>query len=160
MDRKVPKTMALRNKNAPKVPESGTPEVGNQLVRMRSPVQIWVAAPKSRWNRLVLAGFLLFLQLLGRIYFCDFSLTHTVTHTPKCPERDRERQTGSSAFLPGFFVLAAVELHDLGHKISHCLRRSILLLPGGVGVSAEGETCVVVAQHTGDGLDVHAILQR
>ena len=33
MDRKVPKTMALRNKNAPKVPESGTPEVGNQLVR-------------------------------------------------------------------------------------------------------------------------------
>ena len=47
MDRKVPKTMALRNKNAPKVPESGTPEVGNQLVRMRSPVQIWVAAPRK-----------------------------------------------------------------------------------------------------------------
>lgn len=36
MDRKVPKTMALRNKNAPKVPESGTPEVSNHLVRMRS----------------------------------------------------------------------------------------------------------------------------
>ena len=47
MDRKVPKTMALRNKNAPKVPESGTPEVGNQLVRMRSPVQIWIAAPQN-----------------------------------------------------------------------------------------------------------------
>ena len=61
MDGKVPKTMRLRNKNAPKVLNSGTPEVGNQLVRMRSPVQIWVAAPKSRLNRLVLAGFLLFL---------------------------------------------------------------------------------------------------
>ena len=47
MDGKVPKTMRLRNKNAPKVLNSGTPEVGNQLVRMRSPVQIWVAAPKG-----------------------------------------------------------------------------------------------------------------
>ena len=27
--------------------------------------------------------------------------THTVTHTPKCPERDREYQTGSFAFLSG-----------------------------------------------------------
>lgn len=40
MDRKVPKTMALRNKNAPKVPNSGTPEVGNQLVRMRSGIPL------------------------------------------------------------------------------------------------------------------------
>ncbi len=45
MDGKVPKTMRLRNKNAPKVLNSGTPEVSNHLVRMRSPVQIWVAAP-------------------------------------------------------------------------------------------------------------------
>ena len=40
MDRKVPKTMALRNKDAPKVPESGTPEVGNQLVRTERRVHI------------------------------------------------------------------------------------------------------------------------
>ena len=33
MDGKVPKTMRLRNKNAPKVPNSGTPEVSNHLVR-------------------------------------------------------------------------------------------------------------------------------
>lgn len=26
-------------------------------------------------------------------------MTHTVTHTPRCPERDKERQTGSFAFL-------------------------------------------------------------
>ena len=33
MDGKVPKTMRLRNKNAPKVLNSGTPEVSNHLVR-------------------------------------------------------------------------------------------------------------------------------
>ena len=32
MDGKVPKTMRLRNKNAPKVLNSGTPEVSNHLV--------------------------------------------------------------------------------------------------------------------------------
>ena len=53
----------------------------------------------------ILAGFLLFSQLFERVYFCGFWLTHTVTHTPKCPERDREHQTGSSAFLPGFLLL-------------------------------------------------------
>ena len=65
MDRKVPKTMALRNKNAPKVPESGTPEVGNQLVRMRSPVQIWVAAPESPVFPAGKAGFFLYFSTLS-----------------------------------------------------------------------------------------------
>ena len=125
---------------------------------MRSPVQIWVVAPKSRLNRLILAGFLLFLQLLGRVYFCGFSLTHTVTHTPKCSERGREYQTGSSAFLPGFFA-AFSALHDLRHKISHRLCCSILLLPSGVGVGAEGEACVVVAQHTADRFHIYAVLE-
>ena len=79
---------------------------------MRSPVQIWVAAPKSRWNQLIPAGFPLLSQLFRRVYFCGFSLTHTVTHTPKCPERDRERQTGSSAFLPGVLCHIAILLLD------------------------------------------------
>ena len=52
-----------------------------------------------------------------------------------------------------------VELHHLAHEISHGFRCLILHLPGGVGVGAKGEPCVVVAQHTGDGLDVHAVLQ-
>ena len=60
MDRKVPKTMALRNKNAPKVPESGTPEVGNQLVRMRSAVRIRPAAPESPVFPAGKAGFFLY----------------------------------------------------------------------------------------------------
>ena len=60
MDGKVPKTMRLRNKNAPKVLNSGTPEVSNHLVRMRSPVQIWVAAPENPVFPAGKAGFFLY----------------------------------------------------------------------------------------------------
>ena len=35
----------------------------------------------------------------------------------------------------------------------------VLLLPGGVGVGAEGKPGVVVAQHGGYGFHVHAVLQ-
>ncbi len=108
---------------------------------------------------MILAEFLLLSQLFRRVYFCGFSLTHTVTHTPKCPERDRERQTGSSAFLPGFFA-AFSALHDLRHKISYCLCRPILLLPSGVGIGAEGEACIVVSQHTADRFHIYAVLER
>ena len=86
-------------------------------------------------------------------------MTHTVTHTAKCPERDRERQTGSSAFLPGFFTFSLAGLHDLCHKIPHRLRRSVLLLPGSMGVGAEGEARVVVAQHTADCFHIHTVLE-
>ncbi len=82
-------------------------------------------------------------------------LTHTVTHTPKCLERDRECQTGSFAFLPGCFSVS----YDLRHKISHRLRCLILHLPGGVGVGAEGESGVVVTQHTADCFHVYPILE-
>ena len=63
------------------------------------------------------------------------------------------------AFLPGVFGAVGLRLHDLRHKATHGFRRLILHLPGGVGVGAEGEACVVVAQHTGDRLDVHPVLQ-
>ena len=52
MDRKVPKTMALRNKNAPKVPESGTPEVGNQLVRTERRAHVEIILSKTGKNLL------------------------------------------------------------------------------------------------------------
>ena len=86
------------------------------------------------------------------------SLTHTVIHTPKCPEKDSECQTGSSAFLPGFFAGVLVS-HDLRHEIPHRLCRPILLLSGDVGVEAEGEARIVVTQHTGDCFHVHAVLE-
>ena len=84
-----------------------------------------------------------------------------MTHTPKCSERDRECQTGSFAFLSGFFVAFSVlhNLHDLRHEISYCLCRSILLLPGGVGIGAEGEARVVVPKHTADRFHIYAVLE-
>ena len=67
---------------------------------------------------------------------------------------------GSSASRP---VRCAVyfwlSLPYLRHEVAHGLGCLVLLLSGGVGVGAESEPCVVVAQHGGDGLDVYAILK-
>ena len=82
-----------------------------------------------------------------------------MTHTAKCAERFREYRAGSLAFLPGAFGGSGVGLHHLGHEISHSFRCLILHLAGGVGVGSEGKACVIVAQHTGDRLDVHSVLQ-
>ena len=56
------------------------------------------------------------------------------------------------------FVLAGLLSHDLVHEISHLFCGLLLLLAGCVGVSAEGESRIVVAQHTADGFYVYAIL--
>ena len=70
------------------------------------------------------------------------------------------KSTGQGmACLPGVFGAAGVLLHHLCHKAAHGLRCLVLHLPGGMSVGAQGEACVVMAQHTGDRLDVHAILQ-
>ena len=50
--------------------------------------------------------------------------------------------------------------HDLLHEVPHGFRCFVLLLPGGVGVGAESESRVVVAQHAGHRFDIHAVLQR
>ena len=50
-------------------------------------------------------------------------------------------------------------LHHLGHEVSHGFRRLILHLAGGMGVGAKGKPRIIVAQHTGDGLDIHAVLE-
>ena len=61
---------------------------------------------------------------------------------------------------PVFLWFSGLELHHLGHEISHGFRCLILHLAGGVSVGTQGESGIVVPQHTGDRLDVHAILQR
>ena len=88
-------------------------------------------------------------------------MTHNLTHTGKCAERVREHRVGSLAFLPGVFGGSGqgVCSYHLAHEITHGLRRLVLHLACGVGVGAQGEACIVVAQHTGDCLDIHAILQ-
>ena len=83
-----------------------------------------------------------------------------MTHTAKCAERVKEHRAGSLAFLSGVFGLLRCLLHHLRHEAAHGFRRLVLHLAGGVGVGAEGESCIVVAQHTGDRLDVYAVLQR
>ena len=86
-------------------------------------------------------------------------MTHNLTHTGKCAERFQEHRAGSLAFLPGVFLTFECPLHHLRHEVPHGFRRLVLHLAGGVGVGAQGEPRVVVAQHTGDRFDVHAVLQ-
>ena len=52
----------------------------------------------------------------------------------------------------GFFFC----LHDLRHETAHCLCYLVLLPPCSVGVGTEGESRVVVTQHTADGFHIHA----
>ena len=49
--------------------------------------------------------------------------------------------------------------HHLRHETAHFLRGLLLHLPCSVGVGAEGESRVVVTQHTADGFDVPPVLQ-
>ena len=85
-------------------------------------------------------------------------LTHTETHTTKCVERFKEHRIGGFRLLSGIFA-SFFCLHDPRHKTAHRLCGLVLLLPCSVGVGAECESGVIVAEHTADGFDVHAILQ-
>ena len=60
-------------------------------------------------------------------------------------------------FLAGFSALFCL-LHKLRHEIAHCLGSLLLHLAGSVGVGAEGKTCVIVTQHSGDSFHVYTIL--
>ena len=56
MDGKVPKTMRLRNKNAPKVLNSGTPEVSNHLVRTERRAHVGIVPSTTGENLSQKAG--------------------------------------------------------------------------------------------------------
>ena len=73
-------------------------------------------------------------------------LTHTVTHTRKCPVGFEEYRRGNFCLLSGIFAPFFC-LHDLRHEAAHRLCGFVLLLPRSVGVGAEGEARVVVTQH-------------
>ena len=77
-----------------------------QLVRMRSPVQIRIAAPKSLENFGFQGFFVAIFDFLVWVKMWVNLLTHTVTHMPKRPERFKECRAGSLRFLPGFFSLS------------------------------------------------------
>ena len=72
-------------------------------------------------------------------------LTHTLTHTRKCPDRSKEYRRGGFTSSPVLFCVL-FRSHDLCHKATHGLCGLVLLLPGGVGVGAECESGIVVAE--------------
>jgi len=72
---------------------------------MRSPVQIWVAAPKDHRFRQKTVIFVIFLREMMWVKMWVNRLTHTVTHTAKYAETDKEGRTGNSAFLSGILLL-------------------------------------------------------
>lgn len=51
-------------------------------------------------------------------------------------------------------------LHHLFHEAAHLLRCLFLHLTSGVGIGAQGESCVIVPQHRGDCFHIYTILQR
>ena len=124
---------------------------------MRSAVRIRPAAPNSIEN----FGFRCFfvVKTLKEVWVKMWvnRLTHTLTHTRKCPDRPKEYRRGGFASSPVF--LSSFCSHDLRHEATHGLCGLVLLLAGGVGVGAESEARIVVAQHAADGFDVHAVLQ-
>ena len=86
-------------------------------------------------------------------------LTHTVTHTRKCPDGFKEYRRGSFCFLSGIFA-SFFCLHHLRHEAAHRLCGFVLLLPCGVGVGSQGKACIIVSQHAADGFDVYSVLKR
>ena len=79
-------------------------------------------------------------------------LTHTATHTAKCPESG-----GEDMYL--ILSAALLFLHDLCHEIAHLFGGAFLHLPCDVRVGAERKDCIEVTEHTRYGFHVHAVLQ-
>ena len=81
---------------------------------------------------------------------------HRDPHNEMCGKSQRapERRLCllSGIFAP-FFCL-----HDLCHKTAHRLCGLVLLLPCGVGVGSQGESRIIVPQHTADRFHVHTVL--
>ena len=85
------------------------------------------------------------------------ALTHTVTHTRKCADTLKEYRRGGFAPSPIFLMFFFCS-HHLCHEAAHRLCGFILLLPCDVSVGSQGESRIVVAEHTTDGFHIHAVL--
>ncbi|MEG0756358.1 MAG: hypothetical protein RR450_08165, partial [Oscillospiraceae bacterium] len=89
---KSAKDLILLSENVLKLPESSRLKALNRLVRMRSPVRIWIAAPKNPQNHMILGIFVAVLRYLMWVTVWVNCLTHTVTHMPKGPERTQDHR--------------------------------------------------------------------
>ena len=72
--------------------------------------------------------------------------------------RKEPKSTGEEVLPPLRYFASFFCLHHLRHEVAHRLCGFALLLPRSVGVGAECESSVIVAEHTADGFDVHPIL--
>ena len=82
-------------------------------------------------------------------------LTHTVTHTAKCPESGGE---DVCLILSDALCFSAACSHDLRHEIAHLFGCAFLHLPCDVGVGAQCEACIKVTEHTRYSFHIHAVL--
>ena len=74
-------------------------------------------------------------------------------------KRKKDHRTG--ILFGGLDIFGEIlGLHYLRHDFAHGDRRGVLGLPVGVRVGSEGEASVVVTQHGGNGLHIHAVLKR
>lgn len=139
MDARVPERMAPRTKEGTKTPERSKPHPPSQLVRMRSPVQIRIAAPEIPEN----FGF--------RGFFVAKSCFTVRVKNPD-PHRDAHAETAGKdkkapdgkICLPVRFLLLLTRLYNLSQDAAHSLGGLVLLLPRGVGVGAQGKPGIVV----------------
>mgnify|MGYP006974501595 CR=1 FL=1 len=100
--------------------------------------------PNRDPHRLAVSGFVAYCQLMPHGY------NEMRGKSQRAPERK----------LSPFRCSACLwDLSDLCHEAAHFLRGLLLHLPCDVGVGAEGESRVVVTQHTADGFDVPPVLQ-
>ena len=96
-----------------------------------------------------------FSLLYVRFFRQQNRLTHTVTHTAKCPESGGE---DVCLILSAALCFSAACSHDLRHEIAHLFGCAFLHLPCDVGVDSQCESRVEMAEHTRYGFHVHAVL--
>ena len=82
-------------------------------------------------------------------------LTHTATHTAKCPKSGGEN---NCVILSAVLYFFAIFSHQLRHEIAHLFGGAFLHLPRDVGVGSQREARVEVAEHTRYSFHVHAVL--
>ena len=73
--------------------------------------------------------------------------------------RGKSQRAPERKLLPFRCSACLWDLSDLCHEAAHFLRSLLLHLPCDVGVGSQGESRVVVPEHTADGFDVHPVLE-
>ena len=73
--------------------------------------------------------------------------------------RKERKSTGEEVRFPLRCFYHFRRLHHLCHEAAHGLCGFVLFLTGGVGVGAESEPRIIVAQHTADGFYIRTVFQ-